>query len=80
MAIDKPRIPPSHPDRLNECQKAIKDRLLKLFGEAVAVGWSEDEVFATILAVADNTQLAMHKDVLLSTETELRKIMKKRDV
>ena len=79
MAIEKPHIPFGHPNRLNECERAIEDRLLELYGEAVAAGWDEDEVFAAIVAVADTTQLAMHHDQLLSTETELRKILKKRN-
>ncbi len=76
-AIPKPQIHPGHPSRFAECQKAIEDRVLEIFGEAVAAGWSEDEVFAAIVAVADTTQLAMHQNELLSTETELGKIMKK---
>jgi hypothetical protein len=36
------------------------------------------EVLAATIEVADNTALAMHENVLLSVETELRKLMKKR--
>lgn len=78
MSIEKPRIPIDHPDRQAECQKAIEDRLLFLFGEAVAAGWDDDEVFEAILAVADTTRLAMHPEQLLSVEAELRKMMRQR--
>ena len=80
MAIERPKIPPDHPDRHQECQKAIEDNLLLLFGEAVAAGWDEDEVFHAIVSVADTTQLAMHQEQLLSVETELRRILKKRNI
>lgn len=77
--IEKPRKPAGHKDRLSDCQRAIEDKLLELFGEAVAAGWTEDEVFAAIVTVADTTQLAMHQQQLSSIETELRKMMKKRN-
>lgn len=79
MTIERPRKPTGHQDRQSECQRAIEDRLLELYGEAVAAGWDEDEVFAAIVAIADTTQLAMHQDQLLSIETELLKAMKKRN-
>ncbi|WP_155810842.1 hypothetical protein [Phyllobacterium sp. UNC302MFCol5.2] len=50
--------------------------MIELFGEAVAAGWAEDEIFAAIVAVADTTQLAMHQEQLLSIETELQRAMK----
>ncbi len=79
MAIERPRKPSGHKDRSSDCQRAIEDKLLELFGEAVAAGWGEDEVFAAIVAVADTTQLAMHRDQFLSIETELRRVMTKRN-
>ncbi|SDP46272.1 hypothetical protein SAMN05428967_2230 [Phyllobacterium sp. YR620] len=80
MAIERPRKPSGHKDRLSDCQMAIEDRLLELFGEAVAAGWAEDEVFAAIVSVADTTQLAMHQEQLVSVETQLRRAMTKRDL
>ncbi len=80
MTIERPRKPAGDRDRLSDCQRAIEDRLLELFGEAVAAGWAEDEVFAAIVAVADATQLAMHQEQLLSIETQLRRAMTKREV
>ena len=77
MAIEPPKIPPDHPDRNQECQKAIEDHLLLLFGEAVAACWDEDEVLHAIVSVADTTQMAMHQDQLLSMESELRKLFRK---
>ena len=33
-----------------------------------------------MITVADNTSLAMHQNILLSVEIELRKLIKKKDV
>ncbi len=54
--------------------------MLELLGDAFQAGWTKAEVLAAMIEVADNTALAMHQNVLLSMETELRKLMKKKDV
>jgi hypothetical protein len=59
---------------------AIEDRMLDLLGDAIEAGWTKEEVLVAMIQVADETALAMHENVLLSVETELRKLMKKRDV
>ena len=41
-------------------------------------GWNKDEILAAMIEVADNNALAMHQNVLVSVETELRKLMKKK--
>jgi hypothetical protein len=53
---------------------------LDLLGDAIEAGWTKEEVLVAMIQVADGTALAMHENVLLSVETELRKLMKKRDV
>lgn len=78
--VTKPTYPRNHPDRFSECQTAIEDRLLELLGDAYVAGWTKAEILAAMIEVADNTALAMHQNVLLSVETELRKLMKKKDV
>jgi len=80
MTIPKPQYPPNHPGRFQDCQRAIEDRMLELLGDAQVAGWTKEEVLAAMIEVAENTNLAMHQNVLLSVETELRKLMKKRDV
>ncbi|CAN7573754.1 hypothetical protein LJR231_004256 [Phyllobacterium sp. LjRoot231] len=77
MTIPKPQYPRSHPDRFSECQRAIEDRMLELLGDAQVAGWTREEILAAMIEVADNTSLAMHQNILLSVETELRKLMKK---
>lgn len=79
MTIVKPRNPRLHPNRFNDCQIAIEDRVLELLGDAITAGWEKDEVLAAIIEVAENTNLAMHESVLLSVETELKRFRKKKD-
>ena len=80
MTIPKPVTPRAHPERFSECQRAIEDRMLELLGDAHVAGWTKEEVLAAMIEVAENTNLAMHQNILLSDETELRKLRKKRDV
>ena len=80
MNIFGPMRTRKDPERFGECQRAIEDRMLELLGDAQVAGWTKEEVLAAMIEVADNTALAMHHNVLLSVETELRKLMKKKDV
>ncbi|CAN7677992.1 hypothetical protein LJR231_005444 [Phyllobacterium sp. LjRoot231] len=77
MTIPGPTRIRNDPDRFNECQRAVEDRMLELLGDAFVAGWTKEEVLAAMIEVAENTNLAMHQNVLLSVETELRKLMKK---
>ncbi|WP_271894209.1 hypothetical protein [Candidatus Phyllobacterium onerii] len=79
-ATHRPEPSKEHADRFAECQRAIEDRMLELLGDAQVAGWTKEEVLAAMIEVADNTALAMQQNVLLSVETELRKLMKKKDV
>jgi hypothetical protein len=47
--------------------------------DAIEAGWTKVAVLAAMIEVADDTARAMHENVLLTAETELRKRMKKRD-
>ena len=78
MTVGRPHLPRSHPDRFSECQRAVEDYVLELLGDAVEAGWNKDEILAAMIEVADNNALAMHQNVLVSVETELRKLMKKK--
>lgn len=51
--------------------------MLELLGEAQAAGWTKEEILAAMIQVAENTHLAMHPNVLLSVETELKRLRKK---
>jgi hypothetical protein len=79
MTIPGPTRTSNHPDRFADCQRAVEDRMLELLGDAQVAGWTKEEVLAAMIAVAENTNLAMHQNVLLSVETELRKLMKRKD-
>jgi len=53
--------------------------MIDLLANAVKAGWTKDEVPAAMIELADDTARAVHENVLLTVETELRKRMKKRD-
>jgi hypothetical protein len=59
---------------------SVSGQMLELLGDAQVAGWTREEVLAAMIEVAENTNLAIHPNVLLSVETELRKLMKKKDV
>jgi len=59
---------------------AVEDHMLQLLGDAHVAGWTKEEILAAMIEVAENTNLALHQDVLLSVETELRKLMKRKNV
>ncbi len=80
MTIPGPTRTRNDPERFADCQRAVEDRMLELLGDAQVAGWTKEEVLAAMIEVAENTNLAMHPNVLLSVETELRKLMKKKDV
>ena len=75
-SIARPRRPRNHPDRFLECQRAVENTVISAIGEASAAGWQKDEIIAAIVEVADNMQLVLNVKVLLSVETELRKLIK----
>jgi hypothetical protein len=80
MTIPGPTRTRNDPDRFGECQRALEDRMLELLGDAQVAGWTKEEVLAAMIEVAENTNLASHQNVLLSVETELRKLIKKKDI
>ena len=64
MKIPRPQHPTNHPDRFEDCQRAVDDRMLELLGDAQVAGWPRDEVVAAMIEVAENTNLAVHPNVL----------------
>jgi hypothetical protein len=58
VTVPKPRYPPNHPDRFQDCQRAIDDRMSELLDDAQAAGWTKEEVLAAMIEVAENTNLA----------------------
>ena len=80
MPIPKPHYPRTHPERFDSCQLAIEDKLIELIGHASDMGWHRDEILSAIIAVADNLCLARRDDIALAIETQLSKLMKKKDV
>jgi hypothetical protein len=80
MTVPGPTRTRDDPDRFADCQRAVEDRILELLGDAQVAGWTKQEVLPAMIEVAENTNLAMHQNVLSSVEKELRKLMKRKDV
>jgi hypothetical protein len=76
VTILKPTLPRDHPDRFSAYQLAIEDEVID---RAVEAGWTKVAVLAAMIELADDTARAVHENMLLSVETELRKGIKKRD-
>lgn len=57
VTVDRPTLPPFHPDRLRECQDALVGALTKLMDDAEASGWSITEITLAISVLADEVML-----------------------
>ena len=53
--------------------------MIELVGHASDMGWNRDEILAAIIEIADNLSLARRDDIALAIETQLSKLMKKKD-
>ena len=80
MIIIAPRLEGRYPEREIDCQMAIEDALLKILGDANTLGWTKAEVLTAMIAVADNTALALDSTVAESVRIHMSKLMKKPDV
>jgi hypothetical protein len=80
MPIPRPHCSRTHPARFDACQMAIEDKLIELIGQASDEGWHRDEILSAIIEIADNLSLARREDIALAIETQLSKLMKKKDV
>ena len=80
MPIPRPHYSRNHPERFDACQLAIEDKLIELVGQAWDVGWHRDEILSAIIEIADNLSLARRDDIALAIETQLSKLIKKKDV
>lgn len=59
--MDRLASPPAgdHPDRFLRCQEALEDAFSSIGDAAAAAGWSEEEVAAALVELADNYMLAL---------------------
>lgn len=69
--------PTIHPDRFDECQLAIEDKLIELIGEASDAGWHRDEILSAVTEIADNLALVRREDIALNVEMRIKQLMKK---
>jgi hypothetical protein len=59
---------------------AIEDKLIELVGQASDVGSHRNEILSAIIEIADNLSLAPRDDVALAIETQLSKLIKKKEI
>lgn len=57
---------------------ALEDNVHELLENAVKAGWDADEALAAIIAIADNTTLAIYANEQFSVETVLKRHRKKK--
>jgi hypothetical protein len=55
--LKSPRFPPFHPDRHQDCQELLEDRVNIIVDDALAAGWSIEELATALVELADNMVL-----------------------
>lgn len=56
-SIDRPTLPPCHPERLQECEDALANALTKLMDDAEDKGWTIAEICLSMTSLADSVIL-----------------------
>ena len=57
VSVDRPPLPPFHPDRIRECQDAMAGAVTAVMDNAEAAGWTIAEITIAIVALADEVML-----------------------
>ena len=57
VSIDRPTLPPCHPERLKECEDAVAGALTKLMDDAEEKGWTIAEICIAVTSLADAVML-----------------------
>jgi len=57
ISVDRPTLPPFHPDRLRECQDALAGAVTAVMDDAESAGWTIAEITIAIAALADEVML-----------------------
>ena len=57
VRVDRPTLPPFHPDRIRECQDAMAGAVTAVMDNAEAAGWTIAEITIAIAALADEVML-----------------------
>ncbi len=57
--LKPPTVARTHPDRSIECQAALSDSFDELVDQAIAAGWTDEEIAAALTALADNRILGI---------------------
>jgi hypothetical protein len=67
VTIKSPKHPVDHPDRVIDCERAIEPLFQAMAVEALAIGWSEEDVSAAML----NLAVAQIKTIMADKATDV---------
>lgn len=70
-----PRLPTDYPDRHLECQEALESRVIAIFDEGKAAGWSTRDITTALVALADNLMLA--EEANAETDRDIQEALKR---
>jgi hypothetical protein len=75
VSVDRPTLPPFHPDRIRECQEAMAGAVTAVMENAEAAGWTIAEITIAISALAD--EIMLHEVDVEDTNFLLRKVLRR---
>ena len=82
MKIHPPRHSADHPDRALECAFALEPAFAKLEADAMAAGWTSDEVAIALMDLAKGALLALAENRRSQAAIDVARLldeMRKRD-
>ena len=75
ISVDRPTLPPFHPQRIRECQDALAGAVTAVMDNAEAAGWTITEITIAISALAD--EIMLHEVDLEETNFILRDVLRR---
>ena len=75
ISVDRPTLPPFHPQRLRECQDALAGAVTAVMDNAEAAGWTIAEITIALAALAD--EIMLHEVDIEETNFLLRDVLKR---
>lgn len=74
-SVNRPLLPPFHPDRIRELQDAMAGAVTAVMDNAEAAGWTIAEITTAIAALADEVML--HEVDIEETNFLLAKVLRR---
>ena len=75
ISVDRPTLPPFHPQRIRECQDALAGAVTTVMDNAEAAGWTIAEITIAMSALAD--EIMLHEVDIEETNFLLRDVLKR---